>query len=67
MKNETTKKILKTSKADKTVKAIKTGEAKTKVRKEKKDARDTEIKSLGAIEAPIYNQECKSVEKIKLP
>ncbi len=68
MKNETTKKNLKASKiADKVVTKTKTGEAKTKVRKEKKNARDTEVKTLGALEAPVYNQEGKSVEKVKLP
>jgi large subunit ribosomal protein L4 len=67
MKNETTKKNLKASKADKTVKAVKTGEVKTKVRKEKKDARGKEVKTLGALEAPIYNQSGKSVDSFKLP
>ena len=67
MKNETTKKILKASKADKTVKAVKTGEVKTKVRKEKKDARDKAVKSLGALEAPVYNQDGKKVDDVKLP
>jgi large subunit ribosomal protein L4 len=68
MKNETTKINLKASKiADKVVKKTKTGEVKTKARKEKKDARDTEVKTLGALEAPVYDSEGKAVEKIKLP
>jgi len=68
MKNETTKINLKASKiADKVVKKTKTGEAVTKARKEKKDARDTEVKTLGALEAPIYNQDGKSVDTFKLP
>ncbi len=66
MKKATAKKIIKASKADKTVKT-KTGEVKTAVRKEKKDARDKEIKTLGALEAQIYNQEGKSVDKVALP
>jgi len=67
MKNETTKKILKASKAEKGTKPIKTGEVKTKVRKEKKDARDKEVKTLGALEAVVYNQDGNKVESIKLP
>jgi len=67
MKNETTKKNLKTSKADKTVEVIKTGEVKTKVRKEKKDSRDKEVKSLGSLEAKVYNQAGKEVSAVKLP
>ena len=67
MKKETTKKILKASKADKTVEVIKTGEVKTKVRKEKKDARDNEVKTLGALEAQVYSQGGKNVEIVKLP
>jgi large subunit ribosomal protein L4 len=68
MKNETTKINLKASKiADKVTKKTKTGEVKTKARKEKKDARDTEVKTLGALEAPIYNQDGKSVGTFKLP
>ena len=67
MKNETTKKILKVSKADKTVEVVKTGEVKTKVRKEKKEARDKEVKTLGALEATVFSQEGKKVETIKLP
>lgn len=66
MKNATTKKILKTSKADKTVKTI-TGEAKTKVRAEKQESREKEVKTLGALEAQVYNQEGKKVEMVKLP
>jgi large subunit ribosomal protein L4 len=67
MKNETTKKNLKASKADKVVKAIKTGEAKTSVRKEKKIAREKEVKTLGASEAKVYNQDGKEVDTFKLP
>ena len=67
MKNETTKKILKASKADKAVKAVKTGEVKTSVRKEKKAAREKEVKTLGALEVEVYNQEGKSVDTFKLP
>jgi large subunit ribosomal protein L4 len=67
MKHETTKKILKASKADKTVEVKKTGEVKTKARKEKKEARDKEIKTLGALEAPVYSQEGKEVDTVKLP
>jgi large subunit ribosomal protein L4 len=68
MKNETTKKNLKASKiAGKIVAETKTGEAKTKVRKEKVEARDKEVKTLGALEAQVYNSEGKAVEKVKLP
>ena len=67
MKNETTKKNLKASKADKTVTAIKTGEAKTAGRKEKKSTREKVVKTLGALEAKVYNQEGKEVDTIKLP
>lgn len=66
MKNETTKINLKASKADKTVKT-KTGEVKTEVRKEKKDSRDKAVKTLGALEATVYNQDGKKVDTIKLP
>jgi large subunit ribosomal protein L4 len=66
MKNETTKINLRASKADKTV-TTKTGEVKTKARKEKQDAREKEVKTLGALEAVVYNQEGKKVEDIKLP
>ena len=66
MKNETTKINLKASKADKAVNSI-TGEKKTSVRKEKKDSRDKEAKTLGVLEAPIYNQDGKKVDTIKLP
>lgn len=67
MKNETTKKNLKASKADKTVEVVKTGEVKTKARKEKKTARNKDVKTLGALEAPVYSQEGKEVETVKLP
>ena len=67
MKNETTKKILKTAKADKTVKKIKTGEEKTSVRKEKKTLREKKAKTLGALEASVYNQAGKEVDTVKLP
>ena len=68
MKNETTKKNLKASKiAGKAVTKIKTGESKTSVRKEKKDARDKKVVTLGALEAPVYNQDGKSVDTVKLP
>jgi len=66
MKNDTIKKNLKVSKADKTVNAI-SGEEKTKIRKEKKDSRNKEIKTLGALEAPVYNQDGEEIEKISLP
>jgi len=66
MKNATTKKILKASKADKTEKVM-TGEAKTKVRKEKKDSRDKAAKTLGALESAVYNQDGKKVDTVKLP
>ena len=70
MKNETTKKILKAAKADKTVKT-KTGEEKTAERKAKHTTREENPsaggKSLGALEAPVYNQEGKKVETVKLP
>ena len=68
MKNETTKKNLKASKiAGKVVVKTKTGEAKTSVRKEKKVARDKEVKTLGATEAKVYNQDGKEVDTFKLP
>ena len=67
MKNETTKKILKASKADKEIKAVKTGEAKTKVRAEKKAGREKEVKTASALEASVYNQNGKEESKIKLP
>ena len=68
MKNETTKKNLTASKiANKVVKKTKTGEVKTSVRKEKKEARDKEVKTLGALEATVYNQEGKNVDTVKLP
>lgn len=67
MKNDTTKKILKAAKADKTVKKVKTGEEKTSIRAEKKTARTKEVKNLGALEAPVYNQEGKPLDTIKLP
>jgi len=68
MKNETTKKNLKASKlAGKTVEVTKTGEVKTKARKEKQESREKEAKTLGALEAQVYNQEGKKVEMVKLP
>ena len=68
MKNETTKKNLKASKiAGKIATKTITGEAKTKVRKEKKDARDKEVKTLGALEAQVYSQDGKKAEMVKLP
>ncbi len=68
MKNETTKKNLKASKiAGKVAKVVKTGEVKTKVRKEKKEARDKEVKNTEALEAQVYSQEGKKVEMVKLP
>jgi large subunit ribosomal protein L4 len=70
MKNETTKINLKASKADKTVKNI-TGEEKTAGRLEKHTERENNPpaggKSLGALEAPVYNQDGKKVDTIKLP
>jgi large subunit ribosomal protein L4 len=68
MKNETTKKNLKASKIAGKIEAVtKTGEVKTKARKAKKDARDTEVKTLGALEAQVYSQDGKKGEMVKLP
>ncbi len=67
MKNETTKKNLKSSKAVKKTKKDKTGEEKTTIRKAKKDSRSKEVKTLGVLESPVYNQEGVEVEKINLP
>lgn len=68
MKNDTTKKILKASKADKEVKAIKTGEEKTAIRAKKVSSRSKkEVKSTGALEAKVYNQEGKEIDTVKLP
>lgn len=71
MKNETTKKILKTAKADKSAKVVKTGEEKTKVRKEKKEARVksavSEKKAEGALEAVVFNQDGNKSDTVKLP
>jgi large subunit ribosomal protein L4 len=67
MKNETTKKILKASKAVKDTKKIKTGEEKTLARKAKKDSRNKKVKTLGITEATIYNQEGKKVDTFVLP
>lgn len=70
MKNETTKINLKASKADKTSKAI-TGEKKTAGRLKKHTERENNPpaggKSLGALEAPVYNQDGKKTDTIKLP
>jgi len=68
MKNQTTKKNLKASKiAGKVITKTKTGEVKTSVRKEKKEARDIKEVSLGALEAKVYSQEGKEVNTFKLP
>lgn len=68
MKNETTKKNLVASKVSKktNVKA-KTAEVKASVRKEKKQAREKKVVTLGALEAQVYNQDGKSVDTFKLP
>ncbi len=66
MKKATTKKILKSKKADKTVKT-KTAEAKSIVRQEKISSREKEVKSLANLEAQVYDQDGKEVETIKLP
>lgn len=48
-------------------KKIKTGEEKTSVRAEKKTARTKALKSVGALEAKVYDQVGKELETVKLP